>query len=132
MRRLTIVGLAVLLSACGGSGGSGPAQRPFEGTWTGSYTNSVSGQATATLQLTQEGQTVMGTLTTSVGRRATMGGTVSGDQVEGEFAFTDDCGGTATTTAMLRDEVEPDALSGTYAATDCFGDSGGGYSLVRQ
>jgi len=126
------VTLLVALAACGDNGGE-PGAGSFEGTWTGSYTNSLSSVALqAELQLTQDGDEVTGTITTSSGRSATVTGTVSGDQMEATWAYTDACAGTATTTADLLDERVPPDLEGDYTSTDCLGETTGDYALTKQ
>jgi hypothetical protein len=132
MTRFVGLALIVVLSACGDS--SEPDEPQYEGTWTGSYTNSASPDVgfQATLQLSQDGDDITGTLTTNAGRSATVSGSVSGDQMEATLTYTDGCNGTATTTADLGDETVPPSLTGTYSSTDCVGETTGGYSLVKQ
>jgi len=131
--RLLGLALIVVLSACGDDDGSGPEEEQYEGTWTGSYTNSATSvEFEAELELTQDGDDISGTLTTNGGRSATVSGSVSGDQLDATFTFTDGCGGTATTTADLVDETDPPSLTGTYSADDCSGETTGGYSLVKE
>lgn len=129
MRRIVLL---VMLAACGGNGGE-PNPTDFDGTWAGSYTNSTSPTALqAELQLDQSGDQVTGTLTVSSGRSATVDGSVSGDQLEATFTYTDGCEGEATTTADLIDERVPAELEGTYSSSDCVGETTGAYSLVKQ
>lgn len=127
------VALLVALVACGDDNGSEPGEDSFDGTWVGTYTNSESDvTASAELQLSQNDEQVTGTLTTGTGRTATLTADVSGDVLEGTFTYTDECEGTATTTADLVDEVDPPELSGVYSATDCEGESTGSYELTKE
>lgn len=129
MKRLLVV--ALLLVACGGDSGPGPQQ--FEGTWQGSYTNSTIPQTlTATLHLTQDGQSLTGSLATNTGRTATLAGTANGDAFDATLQYTDGCQGTVTTSATLNDEANPDELDGDYTSNDCVGETSGTYHLVRQ
>jgi hypothetical protein len=132
MTRFLGLALIVLLLACGDS--SDPDEPQYQGTWSGSYTNSASPDVVfqAALQLSQDGDDITGTLTTDAGRSATVGGEVSGDQMEATFTYTDECDGTATTAADLVDETDPPSLTGTYSSTDCLGETTGEYSLIKQ
>jgi hypothetical protein len=132
MTRFLGLALIVLLSACGDS--SDPDEPQYQGTWTGSYTNSASPDVAfqATLQLSQDGDDITGTLTTNAGRSATVSGSVNGDRMEATLTYTDGCDGTATTTADLVDETDPPSLTGTYSSADCVGETTGGYSLLKQ
>jgi hypothetical protein len=124
--------ILLVSSACGDS--SEPDDPQYQGTWTGSYPNSASPDLVfqASLQLSQDGDDITGTLTTNAGRSATVSGSVSGDQMEATLTYTDECDGTATTTADLVDETVPPSLTGTYSSTDCVGETTGGYDLVKQ
>jgi hypothetical protein len=126
------VAFLVLLVACSDDG-SGPEERQFEGTWTGSYSNSASTVPfTAVMDLAQDGNAVTGTLSVSSGRAASVSGTVSGDQLEATFTYTDGCAGSATSTADLVDETIPPSLEGSYSSDDCQGETSGSYNLVRE
>jgi len=131
MTRLTTIGLVLALVACGDSSGPGPQQ--YAGIWAGSFTYGTEGPATAQLQLTQSEQTVSGQLASS-GHSATLDAEARpGDQLEGTLHFTGACAATATLTASLVDEVEPDELHGSFSGTDCHGaDVSGGFILLRQ
>jgi hypothetical protein len=131
MRRVCVA-LLVALAACGDNG-SEPDDPVFDGTWTGVYTNNASTVAfQAELQLNQNGDQITGGLATSSGRSATVSGTVSGDQLEATFTYTDGCAGTATVTADLVDERVPPELTGTYVSTDCVGETTGTFALTKQ
>lgn len=131
MQRLLVVGFALFYAACGSS--TGPATRQFDGTWAGEYTNSTSPQPfTATLHLTQDGQSLTGSLATSAGRTATLAGTVTADTLEATLTYTDTCKGTVTTRAVLNDEALPNELEGTYSSSDCVGTTQGTYRLLEQ
>ena len=133
MMRIRGLALVILLWGCGDDG-SGPDENQFEGTWTGSFTNSLSTEEfEATLELSQDEDAVTGTLSTTSNRSATVTGTASGDQLELTFSFTDACGGSATSTAELVDETIPPSIDGTYTSDDnCFGESTGEYSLIKE
>jgi hypothetical protein len=132
MIRFLGLALIVLLSACGDN--SEPDTPQYQGTWTGSYTNSASPdlEFQAELELSQDGDDITGSLITNAGRSATVSGSVSGDRMEATFTYTDECDGTATTEADLVDETDPPTLTGTYSSTDCLGETTGGYSLIKQ
>ena len=133
-RGLAVMALMVLLWGCGDDDGNGPGDRQFEGTWTGTFTNSLTPtqEFQATLDLIQTEDEVTGTLTTTSGREASVSGTVSGDQLEATFTFTDDCSGSATSTADLIDETVPPSLEGSYIAEDCLGETDGEFSLLKE
>jgi hypothetical protein len=132
--RCVTLGVALFLVACGGGDGTGPGPQQFEGTWVGSYTNTVEPQAfTASLRLTQDGQDVTGSLATSNGRTASLEGTANGgDVLTATLRYTDGCHGTVTTTATLHDELSPDELTGDYTSSDCVGETSGTFRLIRQ
>lgn len=131
MRR-PVVAILVALAACGDNGGE-PDASDFDGTWAGSYTNSLSQTPLqAQLQLSQDEDQVTGTLSTSSGRTASVSGSVSGDRLEATFTYTDGCDGTATTTADLLDERVPPELTGDYSSDDCLGETTGSYDLTKQ
>lgn len=137
MSRLLGLTLIVLLSsAC--SDDEGPEELQYQGRWTGTYTNSSQPdlEFQAVLQLTQDDQTITGTLTTSLttgaSRSATVNGEVTGDQMDATFTYTDQCGGTASSTADLLDDTVPPSLTGQYAAIDCLGQTTGEYELVKD
>ena len=132
---LALVLMAWGLVACGGGDdSSGPEPEQYTGTWIGPYTNTAMPGVTAegVLQLTQDGDEVTGTLTTNVGRSATVRGEVSGERLEARFTYTDGCVGTAETTADLIDEEVPARLTGNYTSNDCVGETSGGYNLSQQ
>ena len=84
----------------------------------------------AVLQLTQSGNSVSGTLTSTAGRSARVSGTISGTRLSATFTFTDGCAGTASSTADIT--AAATTLVGNYSATDCVGQYSGGYILTRQ
>ena len=137
MTRVLGLTLIVLLAACGDD--EGPEDPQYQGQWTGTYTNRSQPDVffQAVLQLTQNDRSITGTLTTTTAtpnasRSATVNGEVSGDQLEATFSFTDQCGGTASSTANLVDETNPPSLEGDYTSNDCLGDTSGEYSLVKN
>ena len=123
--------LAVLAAACGGDG-SGPSTVNVSGTFSGDYTASITPGVTyqGVLQLTQNGNQVSGTLTTSAGGSATVSGTVSGSRVTGTWTFSAGCTGTASSTANVSNNGR--RLSGSYSANDCNGQYSGSYVLNKQ
>jgi hypothetical protein len=137
MTRLLGLTLIVMLSsAC--SDDEGPEEQQYQGRWAGTYTNSAQPDLVfqAVLQLTQDEGTITGTLTTSLStgasRSATVDGEVSGDQLDATFTYTDQCGGTASSTADLLDDTVPPSLTGQYAAVDCLGETTGEFDLVKD
>jgi hypothetical protein len=133
MMRIRGLALVILLWGCGDDG-SGPDENQFEGTWSGSFTNSAfpTQEFEAVLELSQEDDEVTGTLTTSSDLSATVSGTVTGDQLELTFSFTDVCSGSATSSAELVDETIPPSLEGSYTSDDCLGGTSGEYSLIKE
>jgi hypothetical protein len=65
-------------------------------------------------------------------RSATVSGEVSGDQMDATFTYTDECGGTASSTADLSDDTVPPTLTGQYAAIDCLGESSGEFDFIKD
>jgi hypothetical protein len=133
MKRLLGLTLIVLLSsAC--SDDEGPEEPQYQGRWTGTYTNSSQPDLVfqAVLQLTQNDETITGTLTVGSSRSATVSGEVSGDQMDATFTYTDECGGTASSTADLSDDTVPPTLTGQYAAIDCLGESSGEFDFIKD
>ena len=138
IKRLTILlGAVLVLGACEDHGGfssiiTGPQNASFAGTWTGDYTssNNPGSVFTATLQLTQSGTSVSGTLTTSPGRSATVAGTVSGSRLTSNWTWTDLCAGTATSTLDMA--ASGTRATGSYSSNDCLGLTSGGLILDKQ
>jgi hypothetical protein len=127
----TAVGMGTF--ACGGDdSGTGPTPVNVTGTFFGSYTASVDPGVVyqGTLQLTQSGTTVTGTLSTTSGRSASVSGSLSGPRLTATFTFTDSCAGSASTTADLINNGT--RLSGDYSADDCLGSYTGDYVLDKQ
>jgi hypothetical protein len=85
---------------------------------------------TETLQLTQNGDDVTGTLVTTNGRTGTVSGSVSGTRLTATVELTDVCGGTSETTADITDDGT--RLVGTYEADDCLGNYTGTFDLEKQ
>jgi hypothetical protein len=84
------------------------------------------------MELSQTDDAVTGTLTTTSNRSATVSGTASGDQIDFTFSYTDGCAGTATSTADLVDDTVPPSLDGSYTSDDCFDQTSGEYSLIKE
>jgi hypothetical protein len=132
MRQTLFTGaVALALWACGGDGGTGPSV-DITGTFIGDFTSSLTPGAMyqETLQLTQSGSNVSGTLTTNTGRSGTVSGSVSGTRLTATVTLTDVCGGSSETTADITDNAT--RLTGNYAADDCFGSYTGGFVLDKQ
>jgi hypothetical protein len=134
MMRIGGLALVILLWGCGDDDGSGPDESQLDGTWIGSFTNSAfpTQEFEAVLELSQADDEVSGTLTTTLDLSATVSGTVTGDQLELTFSFTDVCSGSATSTAELVDETIPPSLEGTYSSDDCLDGTSGEYSLIKE
>jgi hypothetical protein len=138
MKRLTVLlGAVLVLGACEDHEGfpaiiTGPENGSFAGTWTGEYTNSANPGviSAATLQLTQTGTSVTGTLATSPGRTANLSGSVNGSRLTATWTWTDPCTGTATTTLDMA--TGGNLISGSYSSNDCLGLTSGGLTLNRQ
>jgi len=138
MKRLTVLlGTVLVLSACEDHEGfpsivTGPQNVSFAGTWTGEYTSSNNPGAVfaATLQLTQNGTSVTGTLATSPGRSATLNGSVNGSRLTATWTWTDLCAGSATTTLDMA--ASGTRITGSYSSNDCLGLTSGGLVLDRQ
>jgi hypothetical protein len=134
MRTILSAGVvALVLGACGGDGdgGNGPEVN-ITGTFVGEFTASLTpGEVyTETLQLTQNGDDVTGTLVTTNGRTGTVSGSVSGTRLTATVDLTDVCGGTSETTADITDDGT--RLVGTYQADDCLGTYTGTFDLEKQ
>ena len=123
---------ATALASCDGVCACTPPPPELTGTWIGTYTSTLQPGTTyqATLQVTQTGIAVSGTLTTTAGRSANVSGSVNGPQLTATFTFTEGCDGTATTTADITSG--DGQLDGSYSASDCLGQYTGGYALARQ
>ncbi|HUF64960.1 MAG TPA: hypothetical protein VMM17_03205 [Gemmatimonadaceae bacterium] len=138
MKRLTILlGAVLVLGACEDHDGiqsiiTGPQDASFAGTWTGDYTSSNNPGAVfqATLQLTQTGTNVSGTLTTSPGRSANLAGSVTGSRLTANWTWTDLCTGTASATLDMASTGT--RITGSYGSNDCLGLTSGGLILDRQ
>ena len=136
MQRFAVLALLAVVSCGDGEGivsvispTGGPS---LSGTWRGSYTNTANLGTVfqATMQLTQTGTSVSGTLTTSGGRSANVSGTFTGTRLNATFAYTDGCIGGASSVADLVQN--PTRLIGTYSSNDCLGFTSGDYFLDRQ
>src|SRR5215216_5002715 len=117
-----LVSLAIF--GCGGdsSGPSDPGATPglnITGTFIGDYTATVDPGTVyqGVLQLSQNGNSVSGTLTSNAGRSANVSGTLSGSRLTATFSFTDACGGAASATADITNTAT--RLTGNYTASDC-------------
>lgn len=129
MNKLAAIAAMSFFVGCGGGGGNAIS---LTGSWVGDYTaSSAPGKVyQGVMQLTQDGSSVTGTLTTNTGRSATVSGTLSGTRMNATFRYTDGCAGSSTTTS---DVVQgPLRLAGNYSATDCTGSYTGGYILIHQ
>lgn len=97
------------------------------GTWTGTTQSSVAAQTDITFQLSQSGQTLSGTYTTTAGGNGTVSGSVSGSMARFTLTqTTPGCTGSFTGHAILI--ASPEFLQFNYAGSDCLGthENGGG------
>jgi hypothetical protein len=105
----------------------------FGGTFSGKYTlpfwASLGIPIKGTLNLTQNGNQVTGTLVTGTDREAVLQGAVQGSQFVGKLIFNDSCAGEGS---MIGD-LSPtgDLMTGKYKVSDCNGKYSGRYKLKR-
>ncbi len=105
----------------------------FGGTFSGKYTlpfwASLGIPIKGTLNLTQKGNQVAGTLVTGTDREAVLQGIVQGSQFVGKLIFNDSCAGEGS---MIGD-LSPtnDLMTGKYKVSDCNGKYSGRYKLKR-
>jgi len=142
LKKVGVLSLVLLISLGGcklpwekdddDSGGGGSSVLNIQGTFIGDYTAVLQPGVVyqGTLQLSQSGDSVSGTLTTTAGRSANVSGSVSGTQLTCTFTFTDNCTGTASATADITNSAT--RLTGNYTATDCLGTYSGGFLLDKQ
>ncbi len=100
------------------------------GSWTGTVTDAVTGEATATLALAQAGDTVAGTWSTSLGSTGSVSGTTDGLTMDFAVEVLDaGCPGTLTGTGTVG---EGGLMAISYTgSTTCGGDTTGGGTLAR-
>jgi hypothetical protein len=132
MRRLLVGMMLAMAVGCGGDDGNGPSNLDINGTFTGQVTSSIAPGvvAEAVLTLTQSGTSVSGTYSDNLNRSATVTGTLSGTHVSADVQYTDACGGTATSESDVSNGG--DRLTGTFAASDCFGNYTGSFTYTKQ
>jgi hypothetical protein len=105
----------------------------FGGTFSGKYTlpfwASLGFPIKGTLDLTQTGNQVTGTLVTGNGREAEFQGVVQGSQLVGKLIFNDRCAGEGS----LIGDLSPtgDLMTGKYKVSDCNGKYSGRHKLKR-
>ena len=140
-KTLSAIALLTLLAlpGCGGDDGGGttgpstPATS-ITGTFRGPYIVSQSGQSaafTGTLQLTQTGSSVSGTLTTTSARSASVSGTVvSSSRFDMSFTFTDGCDGSGSATVDITSGAT--RLVGNFSLNDCTGSATGTFDVAKQ
>jgi hypothetical protein len=104
----------------------------LNGTYIGNYTATARPGTVyeAVFQLTQNGSTVVGTITSNGGRSGNVNGVVVRNRVDATMIFTDSCGGRASAIIDIVDGGRK--LVGNYTATDCLGTYSGGFVLNRQ
>lgn len=133
-KQLISAAIGIAICACGGdsNGSTGPSALNITGTFIGDYTATVDPGTVyqGVLQLTQNGSSVTGTLTTNAGRSANVSGSLSGARLTATFTFTDGCTGLASATADVT--ASATRLTGNYTATDCLGSYSGGFILDKQ
>jgi hypothetical protein len=106
----------------------------FGGTFSGKYTlpfwASLGFPIKGTLNLTQTGNQVNGTLVTGNDREAEFQGAVQGSQLVGKLIFNDECAGEGS----LIGDLSPtgDLMTGKYKVSDCNGKYSGRYKLKRK
>ena len=102
------------------------------GTYIGNYTTTTRPGTVyeAVFQFTQNGSTVVGTITSNAGKSGNVNGVVAGNRVDATMIFTDSCGGRASAVIDIVDGGRK--LVGNYTATDCLGTYSGGFVLNRQ
>lgn len=105
----------------------------FGGTFSGKYTlpfwASLGFPIKGTLNLTQTGNQVTGTLVTGNDREAELQGVVQGSQLVVKLIFNDSCAGEGS----LIGDLSPtgDLMTGKYKVSDCNGKYSGRYKLKR-
>ena len=102
------------------------------GTYIGRYTATAQPGAVyeGVFQITQNGNTIVGSITTNSGRTGNVVGTLAGTRISATMTFTDACGGSAS--AVIDVTSSGARLVGNYTATDCLGTYSGGFLLNRQ
>jgi hypothetical protein len=102
------------------------------GTFIGNYTATAQPGAVyeGVFQITQNGNTIVGSITTNSGRTGNMLGTIAGSRINATMTFTDACGGRAS--AVIDITQGGQRLVGNYTASDCLGTYSGGFVLNRQ
>jgi hypothetical protein len=110
-------------------GGSGSG---LSGTYAGNYIATVQPNALyhAVFQMTQNGSTVVGSVTSTAGRSGRISGVITGTRIDATLTFTDSCGGRAT--AVIDIINGGHQLVGNYTAVDCLGTYSGNFVLTRQ
>jgi hypothetical protein len=126
---LRVVLAAVLLLAACGTSTDPSLTKPFEGTWAGDFAGDALTFAT-TLQLTQNGDAITGTLLFANGRRADLAATATGDTFDGSLDFSDNCFGSIT--ATLNQAPMPNEITGDLSIYSCPNDDKGTFLLLAQ
>jgi hypothetical protein len=129
--KLGVALLAMCLIGCS-KDTTGTGASSLTGTYVGDYTTSLQAGVifTGTFQITQNGSSITGTLTSNAARSGSLVGTLSGSRITGTITFTDSCHGSASTTVDVVSSGSK--LVGNYTADDCLGHYTGGYSLTKQ
>jgi hypothetical protein len=136
---IALVGVFILVSCGGGGGDSSPPPAPpsvdVTGRWVGTYTSSVTGNGTISMNLQQSGATVSGNYATSSGALGSVSGTVSSDIVTFTLTVTTPgCSGTFQGTGNV--DIPPSGpltQSFTYSGSStCGGAENGTGNLILQ
>lgn len=134
-RPLAVVVLgALILSACGGdSGPAAPSQATvnLSGTWVGAISDSLAGNGSVRMTLTQGGNGLTGSFATvyPIGNGGgSLNGTVTGSAVSATVqpSVANQCPFTVNAT------MSGSSLSGTFAAFSCSGVETGSFSVTKQ
>lgn len=125
-----LVGLTVVLTACGSSGG-GPAGFSYGGQWSGSIQDSMAGFGAVTVTLTQSGSSLAGTWQANFAAGSNGGsasGTINGNQVILELHPSN------VTTCPFRviANRSGSTLSGNYTAFNCLDTVSGTLNISKN
>lgn len=126
MKRSLALALVVVLAACGGIG------RTLSGTWSGTFAVGGAGSSTATMSLTQTGDSFVGTWQVAFAE-GTRGGSLEGtvaDDATVEMRLHP--AGSAACPYAVTATWSGDTLSGTYETFNCSGRVSGTLNLQRR
>lgn len=130
MRRLAVVSvIAVMLMACNDS--TGPSGSGLNGTWKGTATDSQTGSGTASVTLSQSGQSLSGTW------QVTFQGVVSTGNATGavngaNLVLTLEPSSQTDCTVNVTGTVSGSTISGDYSLSGCSSTDTGTLTLTKQ